>query len=192
MSKKTVVIERTGEPSTQSNISEIETNKLGSGNATWIPQGDVSTGAITITRNGTYKASDTQYYAFSKATIKSSGKAYGKKDGKKYLVKKDGDGYITYIEVPDKLGVVTLPNKTTYVKGETIDLTGIKCVAQYAGGGIYKEIGASELTASPPKATSSQISVFWSYKDTDDEEVFTLEAKFDITINNAEESEESE
>ena len=183
MSTKTVVIQQVGVPSTESNISEIETNKLGSGSVTWIPQGDVNTGAITITRNGTYKAKDTNYYAFSKAVVKSSGKAYGKKDGKKYLVKKDGSGYLTYIEVPDKLGVITLPNKTTYVKGETIDLTGIRCVAQFTDGGIYREIGANELTPSPPKATSSSITVIWSYMD-DGEEVFALEAAFDITIQN--------
>jgi hypothetical protein len=185
MSKKTIVIQQHGESSTEANISEIDTNKLGRGSVTWIPQGDVNTGAITITRNGTYKASDTQYYAFSKATVKSTGKAYGKKDGKKYLVKKDGNGYLVYTEVPDKLGVVTLPNKTVYTRGETIDLTGIRVVAQYADGGVYREIGANELIASPPTATSSSITVLWSYIDSEDgEEVFALETAFDITIEN--------
>lgn len=185
MSTKTVVIQQIGAPSTESNISELETNKLGSGSATWVPQSDVNTGAITITRNGTYKAKDTNYYAFSKAVIKSSGKAYGKKDGKKYLVKKDGNGYLIYTEVPDKLGVVTLPNKTVYTRGETIDLTGIRVVAQYTDSSVYREIGASELTPSPPTATNSSITVLWSYIDSEDgEEVFTLETAFDITIEN--------
>lgn len=185
MSKKTVIIQQHGESSTEANISELETNKLGRGSATWIPQSDVSTGAITITHNGTYKASDTNYYAFSKAVINSNGKAYGKKDGKKYLVKKDGNGYITYLEVPDKLGIVTLPSKTVYTRGETIVLTGIRAVAQYADGSIYREIGANELIASPPTATSSSITVLWSYIDSDDgEEVFILETAFDITIEN--------
>lgn len=183
MSKKTIVIQRKGESSTETNISEVETNRLGSGSVTWIPQDDVNTGAIVIKRNGTYKASDTDYFAFSKAVVKSSGKAYGKKDGKKYIVKKDGDGYLIYIEVPDKLGVVTLPTKTAYTKDETIDLTGIRCVAQFTDGSVYREIGANELTPSPTKATSSSITVMWSYMD-DGEEVFTLETAFDITIQN--------
>ena len=185
MSTKTVVIQQVGIPSTESNISEIETNKLGSGSATWIPQDGVNTGAITITRNGTYKASDTQYYAFSKATIKSTGKAYGKKDGKKYIVKKDGDGYLVYIEVPDKLGVIALPNKTVYTVGEAIDITGLRIIAQYADGSIYRELSTNELVISPTTATKSSITVIWAYIDPDDnEEVFTLETVFDITIEN--------
>lgn len=185
MSTKTVVIQEKGEPSTETSISEIETPKLGGGTATWVPQTDVNTGAITITRNGTYKASSTNYYAFSKAVIKSTGKAYGKKDGKKYLVKKDGQGYLYYIEVPDKLGIIALPNKTSYSRGETIDIAGIRVVAQYTDGSVYRELNASELTVSPDKATSSSIAVMWNYIDSDDGEiVFTLETSFDITIGN--------
>lgn len=185
VSTKTIVIQQRGEASTQTSISEIETNRLGSGNATWVPQSDVNTGAITIKRNGTYKASETNYYAFSKVVVKSNGKAYGKKDGKKYLVKKDGEGYIYYVEVPDKLGVIALPNKTSYMRGEVINITGLRVVAQFADGTVYRELNTNELTISPATATKSNITVYWAYIDpSDGEEVFVLDTSFGITIGN--------
>lgn len=182
---KNIVIQEKGTAQTLNSISEIETSRLGSGNATWVPQSDVNTGAITITRNGTYKASETNYYAFSKVLVKSNGKAYGKKDGKKYLVKKDGEGYIYYVEVPDKLGIIALPNKTAYTRGETIDITGLRVVAQFADGTVYRELNTSELIISPVTATKSNITVYWAYIDSSDgEEVYVLDTSFDITIGN--------
>lgn len=182
MSTKTIVIQRKGESSTQTGISEIETNRLGSGNATWIPQSDVNCGSITIKRNGTYKAEDTQYYAFSKVNVKSNGVAYGRrKDGKKYLVKPDGNGYLIYVPMPESIKVVRLPNKTTYQKGETIDKTGLKVAALYKDGSVYAELNANNVSITPLTATKSTVTVQWKLV-IDGDELETFKTSFRITI----------
>ena len=182
MSTKTVVIERKGEETTQTSISEIETNKVGGGSATWIPKSDVDCGAITIKRNGTYKAEDTNYYAFDKVVVKSNGKAYGrKKDGKKYLVKPDGNGYLKYVEMPESMSILSLPNKTSYTKGETIDKTGLRTAVLYKDGSVYTQVEASALRIEPTTATSSTIKVFWDLYD-DGDFLETFSTKFSIVI----------
>lgn len=178
---KTVVIQRSGTSTTQNTISEIETSGAGHGSVTWVPESEVDCGAITIKHNGTFKAKDKGYYAFSKVKVESDGKAYGKKNGKKVVAKPDGNGFITYTECPERISIITLPTKTVYQRGEPIDLTGIRVVALYKDGTIYAEVPVSALRKSPTTATKSKIEIMWDFKD-DDDILETHKTYFYITI----------
>lgn len=158
MSKNIVIQE--GGIGKQLTVDKLKTNLVGGGTCLWVPEDGTQLGTKYISENGTYRASDDGYYGYSEVTVNGIGTVSGKDPdtGDDVVVTKDPDtGEIVKTVVPSEIRVTTLPTKTTYANGETIDYTGI-VVHGYSGTGQdLGEIPFSELVFPVTTADSGQV-----------------------------------
>ena len=107
--------------------SKLRTDLVSGGTCEWIPEDEANLITKSITKNGTYKASDDNAYGYSEVTVSGIGVAKGK-DG-------DGDNAVSYTD-PDtgdlvtekeieSIDIVTEPTTLEYQDGDTIDFTGL-------------------------------------------------------------------
>lgn len=94
---KSIVIQQRGTP-IDFNADAVRTPAAGSGTERWVFQGDITTGTITITGNGTYNASADDLYGYTEVVVNVH-EVKGKKNGKTYVVTVNEEGYLVYTEV---------------------------------------------------------------------------------------------
>ena len=153
MSKNITIQE--GGVAKQLTVDKLKTNEVGGGSCLWVPEDDVVLGQKSINENGTYVAADDGYYGYSQVTVNGIGAATGKipsgttppsADGNEYVVTTDNSGNLTFQKLPSSIRVTTLPTKTEYNDGETIDYTGMVVTAYDINGQSMGAVTFSELT----------------------------------------------
>lgn len=94
---KSIIIEQSGTPAILMDIAVIRIPEMNTGNTDWVPYDEFPTGEISVTENGTYKASDEGVYAFTKVIVEvSADRVVGKKDGVTYVVTVDSGGNLVW------------------------------------------------------------------------------------------------
>lgn len=155
---KNIVIQEGG-LGKQLTADKLKTNLVGGGTCLWVPEDDTHLGTKYITNNGTFKASDDGLYGYSEVTVSGIGTVTGKDPdtGEEVEVHRDPEtGEIVETVIATEIRVVTLPAKTTYTHGETIDYSGI-VVHKYSAKGTdlgavpFGELVFPETTADAQK-----------------------------------------
>ena len=166
---KDIIIQEGGVNKNLNSIKKILTDEQGGGSCNWVPEEEVQRGTKTITKNGTYKASDDDLYGYSKVTVKVKGGSGGgissdpgsgvsgtnPSDGNDYAHEIDDNGEIVTTKLPTRIVMSSLPYDTSYVDGETINFTGAEVTAYYEDGSSYGVVPFEELTFEPTVADSS-------------------------------------
>lgn len=168
---KDIVIQESGEPKTLSAISRIETNLYDGGTVGWVLDEGLDLAEKTITKNGTYKASNDGAYAYAKLVVKVPNKDKKKKKGKKprgsgdpndYSVTTDDDRNLVYTKLPTSINIINPPSKTVYNDGELVKKQGMLVKAYFADGGLWGDVPLGEITLDPDRAHASEQSEMWS------------------------------
>ncbi len=163
---KDIVIQQSGEPTTLSNISRIETPKYGGGSVGWIEEDYIITNKKEITKNGTYTASSDNLYGYDKVIVKVPQKGK-KKTGKRpqssgdpndYAVTAEDDGQggqnLVYTKLPSSINIVNPPSKTVYSDGELIKKQGMLVKAYFADGDLWGDVPLGEIKLEPANASA--------------------------------------
>ena len=120
---KTIAIKEGG-LAIQLTVDKLKTNLIEAGTQNWIPEDGVSVGKITITEDGTYKASDDGYYGYEEVTVSGCGTVTGKgDDDKTYDVTVDENGNIVETLAPTKIRITTYPSPLVYNNGDAINFS---------------------------------------------------------------------
>lgn len=79
-------------------LDKIQTQGIGSGSVTWVPEADTHCTALTVTENGSKSASDEGVYGWNIVTVSipNAGSVTGTKNGVEYTVTVDENGYLVY------------------------------------------------------------------------------------------------
>lgn len=168
---KNIVIQEGGVGKTLT-VDKLKTSTVGGGSCQWVPEDETQLGTKYISENGTYRASDDGYYGYSEVTVSGVGTATGKDpdgSGDDAQATVDPDtGEIVITKFPESIKITTAPQKSQYVDGETIDLTGIVVVPYIKDGSVWRDpsnpvysdgtVPVSELSPNPNKADISQTS----------------------------------
>lgn len=172
---KNIIIQEGGVNKNLNSIKKILTDEQDGGSCKWIPEDEAERGTKTITKNGTYKASDDDLYGYSKVTVNVTGgsgstpsssntpgsSVTGKdpedEDGNEYSYTVNDDHEVIKTKIPSSIRVTKNPDKTSYQNGETINPSGIIVHAYYADGGDHGTILNSELTFEPLVADSLKV-----------------------------------
>ena len=131
MSKNTVIQE--GGTPLNFSADELRTHQVGGGHINWVPKDLCRLTTKTITKDGTYMASNDGYYGYSQVSVSGIGRATGKKGNDEYTVTTE-DGILVETKIPSNIQVTTRPTITTYGDGAYIDFSGI-VVTAYDGSG---------------------------------------------------------
>lgn len=138
----------------QLTVDKLKTNLVGSGTCLWVPEDEVQLTTKTITKNGTYKASDDGYYGYSEVTVSGMGSVTGTDgDGDEATVTTGGDGELVQTKIPSSIRITTEPSKMSYTDGEAINTSGMVVKAYYATGGEWGTVPAEEITIDPTTAS---------------------------------------
>lgn len=139
---KSITIKEGGQDKTLT-VDKLRTALSGGGSCLWIPEDSAKLGKKTVNENGTYKASDDSLYGYSEVTVRGVGVASGKdNDGHDVVAYTDPvTGKIKTESSPESISIVTLPTKTAYLDGETIDFTGLTVRALMGDGSAYDAEG---------------------------------------------------
>lgn len=137
---KNIIIQEGGAPF-QFSVDKLETAKVGGGSLNWVPEEDTLLGTKTITKDGTYKASDEGLYGYSGVTVRGIGTATGKDgDGDDAKVTTDPTtGDLVQTKIPSAIEITTPPTKLNYTDGETINFSGLVVKAKLRTGGIFTD-----------------------------------------------------
>ena len=149
MSKNISIAE--GGTSRQFTNDKLKINLVGGGTEYYVPESSVQLGTKSVTANGTYTAASDGKYGFSQFSVNVRGAA-GSADssgkpttsggtapggvgsavvgtdpetGNDVAVGVDEDGNLVQTPVPSGIEIVTLPTKTSYTAGETMDYSGL-------------------------------------------------------------------
>lgn len=120
-----------------------------------------------ISQNGTYRASDDGADGYSQVTVSGVGEAtailpnpIGGDNNEHYIKPNPSTGVVEDTVLPSSITITTMPTKTVYTNGETIDATGIVVKAYKNDGTIWESTGytggvipLSELVFDPTTAT---------------------------------------
>lgn len=140
-------------------LDKIQTQGIGGGSVTWVPEADTRCVAITITENGSKSASDEGVYGWDYVAVSVPGSSVTGIDpatGQETTVTVDPDtGDIVKTVVPTEIRVTTLPTKTDYTDGETIDYSGIVAHAYSSTGQDMGAVPFGELVFPVTTAQSS-------------------------------------
>lgn len=152
MSKNIVIQE--GGIGKQLTVDKLKTDLVGGGTCLWVPEDERALTTKNITEDGTYKASTDGYYGYSEVTVSGIGTVKGKdSDGDDAEASVDPEtGEIVVKKVPASIRITTLPTKTTYNYGETIDYSGIVVHAYTSTGTDMGEIPFNQLVFPATKA----------------------------------------
>lgn len=122
----------------------------------------------SISQNGTYRASDDGADGYSQVTVSGVGEAtailpnpIGGDNNEHYIKPNPSTGVVEDTVLPSSITITTMPTKTVYTNGETIDATGIVVKAYKNDGTIWESTGytggvipLSELILDPTTATT--------------------------------------
>lgn len=130
-------------------LDKIQTQGIGSGIVTWVPEADTRCVALTVTENGSKSASDEGVYGWDYVAVSVPGSSVTGIDpatGQETTVTVDPEtGDIVKTVVPVEIRVITPPTKTDYTDGETIDYSGIVVHAYSSTGEDMGEVPFGEL-----------------------------------------------
>ena len=156
MSKNIIIQE--GGVAKQLTVDKLKTEVMSGGTMLWVPEEDVQLTTKYITEDGTYNASEDGYYGYSQVTVSGIGTATGiGPDGNEHTVSPDPEtGNLVDEVIPSSIVVTTPPTMTSYIDGESIDITGIVVTAYKKDGTIWSDsthpggvIPVSELSFNP-------------------------------------------
>lgn len=116
----------------------------------WYPEADRQLDSLSVDKNGIYRASDRGVYGWNRVSVNvaQSDRVTGKdpETGEEKTVTVDPDtGELVETIVPTEIRITTLPTKTEYTHGETIDYSGIVVHAYSSTGQDMGEVPFSEL-----------------------------------------------
>ena len=162
---KNIIIQEGG-VGKQLTADKLKTNLVGGGTCLWVPEDETRLGTKYISKNGTYKASDDDYYGYSEVTVSGIGTATGTgEDGETHQYTEDGDGGIIDTILPDSIVVESPPTVTEYSDGATIDFSGMVVKGYLKSGDLWTDsshpdgiIPISELTLPVTTADSGSTS----------------------------------
>ena len=125
--------------------NKIRTYKAGGNTCLWVPDDTVKLGEKTIHESGIYSAINDGLYGYNSVSV-TCAHIYGKdEDGKTYDVTTNDNGEITKKEMPVEIRVTTMPIRTVYTDGQTIDYTGIVVTAYGIAGNVIQVIPFDQL-----------------------------------------------
>lgn len=97
-----ITIKQQGVATDINDATKIHVNKYGSGSTNFVPVSDVPFQTLSVTQNGTYKASDAGVYGFDKAVVNvPKDRVTGKINGEDYIITLDENGYLVYTPVEE-------------------------------------------------------------------------------------------
>lgn len=122
-----------------------------------------------ISQNGTFRAIDDGVDGYSQVTVSGVGEAtailpnpIGGDNNEHYIKPNPSTGVVEDTVLPSSITITTMPTKTVYTNGETIDATGIVVKAYKNDGTLWTSsaysdgiIPLSELVLDPTKASMS-------------------------------------
>ena len=81
--------------------TKISTRRAGSGTDKWLPESDVTTAPLRVTKNGTYDAADASVYGYNQieVDVQNAESVSGKINGVDYVITVDANGYLVYTPV---------------------------------------------------------------------------------------------
>jgi hypothetical protein len=130
-------------------LDKIQTQGIGGGSVTWVPEADTHCTALTVTANGSKSASDEGVYGWDYVAVSVPGSSVTGIDpatGQETTVTVNPEtGDIVKTVAPTEIRVTTLPTKTDYTNGETIDYSGIVVHAYSSTGQDMGEVPFNEL-----------------------------------------------
>lgn len=131
---KNIIIQIDGVDQALSAVSDIQTDKVGSGSVKWVPEDEQTLEEISVTANGTYTPTNAR--GISKATVNVPTKYVTGKgsDGNTHRYSLDDEGEIHENILPERIEVVTPPTVDMYGNGANISFTGLT-VRAYNGDG---------------------------------------------------------
>lgn len=82
-------------------LDKLQTQGIGDGSVTWVPDADTRCEALAVTANGSYSASDAGKYGYDYVTVSvpNAGGVTGTKDGVRYRVTVDSSGNLVYTRI---------------------------------------------------------------------------------------------
>ena len=163
---KDIIIQEGGVNKNLNSIKKILTDEQDGGSCNWIPEDEAERGTKTITKNGTYKASDDDLYGYSKVivNVKGGGGSSGASSevgssvvgtdpndntGNEYAHTVNENGEVEVTKIPSSIAVTRNPDKMIYVDGDTFNPSGIIVHAYYKDGEDYGTVQNSELSYEP-------------------------------------------
>ena len=144
-------------------LDKIQTQAIGGGSVTWVPEADTRCVALKVTENGSKSASDEGVYGWDYVAVSIPGSSVTGIDpatGQETTVTVNPEtGDIVKTVVPVEIRVTTPPTKTDYTEGETIDYSGI-VVHAYSSTG--QDMGAVPFNELVFPVTTAQGGDEWS------------------------------
>lgn len=127
----------------------------------WYPEADRALDSLSVDKNGTYQASKYGVYGWNRVSINVPGSVTGRdpQTGQEVTVTADPEtGELVETVVPTEIRVTTMPTKTDYIDGETIDYSGIVVHAYSSTGQDMGAVPFNELVF--PVSTADAQSVY--------------------------------
>ena len=116
----------------------------------WYPEADRALDSLSVTQNGVYRAKDEGVYGWNRVSVNvtQADRVTGRDPdtGEEKTVTADPEtGELVETVVPVEIRVTTPPTKIEYIRGETINYTGIVVHAYSANGEDMGEVPFNEL-----------------------------------------------
>lgn len=132
-------------------INKLKISNQGGGTSLWVPEDEVRTKSLYVSENGTYLASKDEVYGYDEVTVNIANEVTGWKydedtgeiDGLYDIEVDDDDFFIEDDEgeigeeLPTSIKITIPPKRTSYKRGEKIDLTGIEVTAYCYDGSVW-------------------------------------------------------
>jgi len=129
----------------------------------WYSEADRALDSLSVTQNGIYRASDRGVYGWNRVSVNVQADSVTGRDPEtgeeKTVTVNPQTGELVEAVVPTEIRVTTLPTKTDYTNGETIDYSGIIVHAYSSTGQDMGEAPFNELVF---PVTTAQIGDRWS------------------------------
>lgn len=117
----------------------LKTNLQGGGTCLWVPEDEANLESKYVDHSGTYTAQADGCYGFDQVTVSGVDVEITQdEDGDDVVKITDGDEIKTE-KLPSSIVVTTLPSKTVYNDGDTIDFNGIVVRAYLKSGGVWRD-----------------------------------------------------
>lgn len=119
----------------------LKTNLQGGGTCLWVPEDEVNLESKYVDHSGTYPASADNCYGYSQVTVSGVDVEITQDEDGDDVAKITDGGETREEKLPSSIQVTTLPNKTVYINGETIDYTGMIVTAYTNSGRVWSDAG---------------------------------------------------
>ena len=129
-----ITIQEGGVGKAMYNVTKLEI-KGDNGDTYWIPEDNVKTGTLSVSGNGTFKATDYGVFGWTEVNANKKVKRiyHDDTDGNDYAEYEDG----SIEKIPSYIKITTPPSKTEYTAYAPIDTTGMVVTAYYGDGSEY-------------------------------------------------------